>query len=338
MNLDDTLSVAEKQAALTRATREHTVQADPDDVRPPLSRAERPFAVNELGLTWMPASSVYDLAMSSGLQGASEDSGGLVLTGTAGSTYRFLVHAARMRDQWGLDLDLGLIRAGMIAMSLSAGHHSFHEVMRGAQLALDSLPGHDPVLDYQDNWGRYWNVHPLTEQELREHVARDGRFPDEHAQEVLDADTPAPALNSAPSGGRAVPTGPDADLDTAWEEHRRARSAFGAAAVGGSPEALAEVDRARGLLEQAEQRLWVLGVAPDALGAARTADDDQGDATGPLTPAPAVSRDTEQRRYIAEQLTADDLLALRPRARRRPSDRTSCARRAPRTPRGCAPR
>ncbi|MGW5924855.1 WXG100-like domain-containing protein [Streptomyces anulatus] len=186
LNLDDTLSAPEKQAALARATRRHTVQTDPDDVRPPLSRAERPYAVNELGLTWMPASSVYDLAMASGLQGASEDTGGLVLTGTAGSTYRFLVHAARMRDQWGIDLDLGLIRAGMIATSLPAGHHSFHEVMRGAQLALDGLPGHDPALDYRDNWGRYWNVHPLTEQELRDHVARDGLFPDEHARAVLD--------------------------------------------------------------------------------------------------------------------------------------------------------
>ncbi|MYW27866.1 hypothetical protein, partial [Streptomyces sp. SID2119] len=187
LRLDDTLSAPEKQAALARATREHTLPVDPDDVRPPLSRAERPFAVNDLGLTWMPASSVYDLAMSSGLQQTSEETGGLVLTGTAGSTYRFLVHAARMRDQWGLDLDLGLIRAGMIAMSLSADHHSFHEVMRGAQLALDSIPGHDPALDYRDNWGRYWNVHPLTEQELRRHVAGGGRFPDEHAQDVEDA-------------------------------------------------------------------------------------------------------------------------------------------------------
>ncbi|WP_405194652.1 hypothetical protein [Streptomyces anulatus] len=187
LNLDDTLSVPEKQAALARATHRHTVQTDPDDVRPPLSRAERPYAVNELGLTWMPASSVYDLAMASGLQGASEDTGGLVLTGTAGSTYRFLVHAARMRDQWGIDLDLGLIRAGMIATSLSAGHHSFHEVMRGAQLALDGLPDHDPALDYRDNWGRYWNIHPLTEQELRDHVARDGLFPDEHARAARTA-------------------------------------------------------------------------------------------------------------------------------------------------------
>ncbi|MET9767147.1 hypothetical protein [Streptomyces sp. NPDC006415] len=30
------------------------------------------------------------------------------------------------------------------------------------------------------------NVHPLTEQELRDHVARDGLFPDEHARALLD--------------------------------------------------------------------------------------------------------------------------------------------------------
>ncbi|MGW4839076.1 hypothetical protein [Streptomyces globisporus] len=33
------------------------------------------------------------------------------------------------------------------------------------------------MLDYQDNWGRYWNVYPLTEQELRERAARDGLSP-----------------------------------------------------------------------------------------------------------------------------------------------------------------
>ncbi|MFD4127173.1 hypothetical protein ACFXKK_10500 [Streptomyces globisporus] len=42
------------------------------------------------------------------------------------------------------------------------------------------------MLDYQDNRGRYWNVYPLTEQELRERVARDGLFPDEHARALLD--------------------------------------------------------------------------------------------------------------------------------------------------------
>ncbi|WP_371934435.1 lonely Cys domain-containing protein [Streptomyces glycanivorans] len=186
------MTLEEKEAAVRELPRPVADPPHPDTARPPLSAAERRIAVDEAGLTWMPATAVYDLAMSADFQGRSEDSGGLVATGTAGSTYRFVLHAARMRDQWGLDLDLGLIRAGMLAISLTVGHHTAHEVMRGAQLALDGVPGHDPALDYTDNWGRYWNVHPLGERELRENVARDGLFPDEHAQALLDELEPKP--------------------------------------------------------------------------------------------------------------------------------------------------
>ncbi|MEK8171884.1 hypothetical protein NKH77_28670 [Streptomyces sp. M19] len=115
-------------------------------------------------------------------------------TGTAGSTYRFLLHAARMNAQWNLGLDLGLIRAGMMAISLSVGHHTFHEVMRGAQLALDDVPDHDTALDYKDSWDRYANFYPLSEQELRENVAHDGLFPDEHAQALLDEIDPTSTI------------------------------------------------------------------------------------------------------------------------------------------------
>ncbi|MFF2863870.1 hypothetical protein ACFVSX_28800 [Streptomyces rubiginosohelvolus] len=83
-----------------------------------LGYAEPLHAPDPIVLTWMPGSSVYEIAMNTGLQEASEDTGGLILTGIAGSTCRFPVHAARMRDQRGIDLDLGLIRAGLIAMSL----------------------------------------------------------------------------------------------------------------------------------------------------------------------------------------------------------------------------
>ncbi|MEU1127394.1 lonely Cys domain-containing protein, partial [Streptomyces sp. NPDC005899] len=196
------MTPAEKAAAIRELPRPVADPARPDEVRPPLSEAERRFAVDEAGLTWMPATSVYDIAMSAGFQGRSEDSGGLVATGTAGSTYRFVLHAARMREQWGVDLDLGLIRAGMLAISLTVGHHTAHEVMRGAQLAIDDVPGHDPALDYTDNWGRYWNIHPLDERELRENVARDGLFPDEHAQALLEELEPA-AGTVTREGGRA---------------------------------------------------------------------------------------------------------------------------------------
>ncbi|MFC8879491.1 hypothetical protein ACFUAE_32505, partial [Streptomyces ardesiacus] len=210
------LDPEQKRAAVEELERSVTIGTRPQDARPPLSEAERRFAVNEHGLTWLPATSLYDIPMSAGFQQRSETSGGLVATGTAGSTYRFMLHAARMREQWGVDLDLGLIRAGMLAVSLTVDHHTFHEVMRGAQLALNDVPGHDPALDYTDNWGRYWNIHPFGEQELRENVARDGRFPDEHARDLLDAlegrsrapvrTTPGPPHRPAPT--RTIPTRP----------------------------------------------------------------------------------------------------------------------------------
>ncbi|WP_241191730.1 lonely Cys domain-containing protein, partial [Streptomyces sp. ADI97-07] len=197
---ESAMSPAEKQAAVKALPQPVADPAHPDTARPPLSEAERRFALDEAGLTWMPATSVYDIAMGADFQGLSEDSGGLVATGTAGSTYRFMLHAARMREQWGLDLDLGLIRAGMLAISLTVGHHTAHEVMRGAQLALNDVPGHDPALDYADNWGRYWNIHPFDEQDLRENVARDGLFPDEHAQALLDELEPKPGTVTRQDG------------------------------------------------------------------------------------------------------------------------------------------
>ncbi|MFE7752597.1 hypothetical protein [Streptomyces sp. NPDC057428] len=263
----DDLTTAEKEAAVEDLQASVVTRARPDAVRPPLSEAERRFAVNDAGLTWMPATSVYDIPMSAEFQGSSEDSGGLVATGTAGSTYRFMLHAARMREHWGLDLDLGLIRAGMMAISLTVGHHTVHEVMRGAQLALNDVPGHDPALDYTDNWDRYWDIYPLDEQELRENVARDGLFPDEHAQALLDELNPPDATRTGareagedgsfvrphrPGNVRPVAAGPDrplpqmpttpdipatgpdtaaADLAVAWRAHARALTALGEAAA-----------------------------------------------------------------------------------------------------------
>lgn len=95
------MPVAEKEAAVAELQRSVVTPAHPDTARPPLSEAERRFAVGEAGLTWMPATAVYDIPLDAGFQGTSEDSGGLVATGTAGSTYRFVLHAARMREKWG---------------------------------------------------------------------------------------------------------------------------------------------------------------------------------------------------------------------------------------------
>ncbi|MEK8171949.1 hypothetical protein NKH77_29000 [Streptomyces sp. M19] len=148
----------------------------PEDVRPLLSRAERALAVRDGALLWSPAGLLHTLPMSADFQARSEDSGGLVLTGTSGSAYRIMVHIARLPRLAGVPVDLGLVRSALLSVLVGVGHHSFHEVMVGAQHALNEIE-HDPALDYVDNWGRYWNIYPLTEEELRTHVARDGLFP-----------------------------------------------------------------------------------------------------------------------------------------------------------------
>ncbi|NUS82893.1 MAG: hypothetical protein HOY75_09085 [Streptomyces sp.] len=152
----------------------------PEDVWPPLSQDEWLLGVRDGKLRWRPAGLAEELPMSAGLQARSQESGGLVLTGTSGSAYFILVCVARMSGLTGLPVDLGLIRAGLVSFMTAADHHSFHEVMAGAQLLLDEV-AHPEVPDYADGWYRYRNVYPLTEEELRAHVARDGVFPDEHA-------------------------------------------------------------------------------------------------------------------------------------------------------------
>ncbi|MEU1122828.1 hypothetical protein ABZ371_04390, partial [Streptomyces sp. NPDC005899] len=156
----------------------------PHEVWPELSPAERRLAVREGELLWSPAGMTHTLPMSADFQARSEDSGGLVLTGTSGSAYRILTHVARLPRLAGVPVDLGLIRAGLLSVLVGVGHHSFHEVMTGAQHALDETDRAAASV-YVDNWGRYWDVHPLTEAELRAFVARDGLFPDEHARALL---------------------------------------------------------------------------------------------------------------------------------------------------------
>ncbi|MFK4107076.1 hypothetical protein ACI2L1_45070, partial [Streptomyces sp. NPDC019531] len=204
-----------------------------DDVRPPLSEAEREFIGGRETLPWVYATSYINMPLWVDLHPASEDTGGLVRTGISGSTYRFMHHAIRMNQQWGLNLDLGLVRLGVLSGQLPrpfrhetevarGGHHTFHEVMLGAQIALDELPGHDPALDYADDLYRYRNIHPLTEDDLRENVARDGKFPDEHAleawhenhTEALDQERDNQGWNSTPVQDAEASSGPNAVAGT----------------------------------------------------------------------------------------------------------------------------
>ncbi|MGO4429755.1 hypothetical protein AB4Z54_66185, partial [Streptomyces sp. MCAF7] len=141
----------------------------PEDVRPPLSQDEWLLGVRDGKLRWRPAGLSHELPMSAELQARAQENGGLVLTGTSGSSYFILACVARMSGLTGLPVDLGLIRAGLVSVMGAADHHSFHEVMAGAQLLLDEV-AHPEVPDYVDGWYRYRNIYPLTEEELRAHV------------------------------------------------------------------------------------------------------------------------------------------------------------------------
>ncbi|MER6693430.1 hypothetical protein [Streptomyces minutiscleroticus] len=213
--LGTALSPADRDR-LTRLERALRVPLAPEQVRPPLSAAERALMPDGV-LPWIPGVSRYDIAMSTTLPTAAHATGGLVRAGTSGTTHRLLRNAAHMREQWGLDIDLGLVRLALMAEMLPVRHHSLHEIMRASQMVLDDLRARgiaeSPDLDYADNWGRYWRIAPLTEEELRAHVAVDGLFPDEHARAEMDR----PAGGPLPGGpGRA----PDPD-EAAWLDAHR---------------------------------------------------------------------------------------------------------------------
>lgn len=171
------------------------VSTPTDLVRPPLSTAEQALMPHGV-LPWIGGEARWDLAMRTTLPTAAEATGGLVRAGTSGTTHRLLRQATHMREQWGLDIDLGLVRLALMAEMLPVHHHSLHEIMRASQLVLDDLrtagKAESPDLDYTDNWGRYWRIAPLTEEELRTHVAVDGLFPDEHA--LMEMEQPASGL------------------------------------------------------------------------------------------------------------------------------------------------
>src|SRR5262249_54541206 len=123
-----------------------------------------------------------------------------VKTGTSATAYRFIQLGYYMSVEWNVPVDLELLRLALLAYLIPAGHHTFHEIMRGAALF-------DPKLRYSDSWGRYWDISPLTVRELRVHVAKDGNLPDEHVWELAgtwgaaldygDSPIPPPPLTTA---------------------------------------------------------------------------------------------------------------------------------------------
>ncbi|WP_424186971.1 hypothetical protein ACOBQX_03815 [Actinokineospora sp. G85] len=184
---DQDLTWAASNQLIAEASRGHRT-LNPDDVNPPLSARERAFSVHDGDLRWLPAELMMDMRLylppttpEGSLHQRSEHSGGLVTTGTSGSTFLVLTLARMLNEAHGTKLDLPLLRAGLFGFMHTTHQHTYHEVMRAAALV-------DPALVYDDNFGRYHRFGPITEQALRDQVAVDGRFPDEHALDKVDWD------------------------------------------------------------------------------------------------------------------------------------------------------
>ncbi|MGW3458334.1 hypothetical protein ACWDE9_01670 [Streptomyces olivaceoviridis] len=162
----------------------------PEDVVPPLSEAERAMSVRTDAagreyLLWSAASDTKHVTLDSPLQQAGQGTGALIATGTSGSLALVLETVWRLQEVTGQSFDLDEVRLGLIGHNLQAGHHTLHELMRSAELWDRAHDGH-LGLRYENAWNRYRHLAPLTETELREHVAENGLFPDEIALGVRD--------------------------------------------------------------------------------------------------------------------------------------------------------
>jgi hypothetical protein len=149
-----------------------------------------------------------------------ERTGGLVAAGISGTTWRMLHYAEVANAVWEAGLDLPWFRLAVIGGQLACGHHTLHEVLTTADMwAREEGYSHIRAhlgFEYHDNWGRYRHLAPLTERELREHVALGGLFPDElvrgpdlPAYDPVDDPRQALAENLSAPHGAAAPPAPE---------------------------------------------------------------------------------------------------------------------------------
>ncbi|WP_431954924.1 hypothetical protein [Actinacidiphila sp. bgisy167] len=154
-----------------------------ESIFPPLSRREIAAAggVDDEGtyVVWDRASDFSSLPFQAPLHQDAEATGGLVASGSSGSMLLILESLHRLQAATGRSFDFPEIRLGLIGAMLVGGHHTAHELMRSA--ALWPRAKHYGFGTYTDGWSRYRNLAPITEEQLRRHVAEDGLFPDEIA-------------------------------------------------------------------------------------------------------------------------------------------------------------
>ncbi|GHJ94044.1 hypothetical protein SNE510_35630 [Streptomyces sp. NE5-10] len=173
------------------------------DIVPRLSERERPLALNaEKKVRWIPGGARYRLTTDFLYMKQTERH--LATAGTSGSGFMFHRYLQLMSDEgWFRDADNRpnpkinhrTLRLAIIAAFLNQGHHTLPEVMAGSaafveyyrakypgrQLPSDieALQAPAPGRDY------YRSMRLVHEADLRRHVADEGRFPDEIADEKM---------------------------------------------------------------------------------------------------------------------------------------------------------
>ncbi|WP_318219015.1 hypothetical protein [Streptomyces sp. SCL15-6] len=223
--------VIEEQRTERRRTPRLPTWERPEAVRPPLSEAERAFAVRVDGdgrqqLLWARGEQFTQMPFSGRLHQQSKTVGGLVSTGVSGSTLGLLQAAKEISAWTGVRVDMRLVRLAAIGVYVGVGHHTMHEVMLAAQL-WDEGENRVHGLGYADDVRRYRRIAPLSEDHLRTHVAPGGVFPDLH---VLPDDgyRPLAGPGRSPAGAVAGPAATPryASVDDARRGFERAAAAL----------------------------------------------------------------------------------------------------------------
>ncbi|MGW4995779.1 hypothetical protein ACWEQ3_50970, partial [Streptomyces mirabilis] len=169
------------------------VRARRHAIVPPLSLAEARFTNN--AREWMAGQEIFTIRfrpptrmfeIGDSPHFSAQATGGLVKTAISGTTWHFLTVAEAANRQWGLDIDIRWMRIALVGMMLTTGHHSLDEVLDAAEYWANH-PDHRERLGLgftRGSWDRYQSLSPLSERELRKHVAVGGLFPDETAFEA----------------------------------------------------------------------------------------------------------------------------------------------------------
>ena len=230
-----------------RETRQGSFEAFvASEVLPPLSEAEKSMTGNDEDMPWVPGGERFNYRMERNFQQESEQTGGLVAAGTSGTSYWLMRQAHHMNEHWGARLDLGEVRLALVATMIQNQHHTYHEVMLGVDRAMyDIDPDRSkyPNMVYNNSFERYHNLFPLDQEQLRDNVAHNRMFPDEHAMQkaqnaakrqpsraaaahLLPVSTSTTAANtaSAPTSAKSPPPGPAGPSNPPSRSHSHSHS------------------------------------------------------------------------------------------------------------------